>query len=46
MKHRRTRLKTGTENLIALMEATELEIYSVNNELGGYIQWRSPGKEF
>ncbi len=35
-----------TEKLIALIEATVLEIYSVDNKLSGYIQWRCLEKEF
>jgi hypothetical protein len=41
-----TRQKAETEKLIALIEATVLEIYSVDNKLSGYIQWRCLEKEF
>jgi len=34
------------EKLIALIEATKLEIYSADNKLSGYIQWHCLEQEY
>ena len=38
--------KDGDKKLIALIEATVLEIYCVDNKLSGYIQWHCLEQEF